>query len=372
MTNTSFFDKPTEQSLVKATIVDKYFLAWAKVIIPRAKKTYNKIGYIDLFSGPGRYQDGSKSTPILILEKAINHPDMQKMLVTKFNDADPQNTQLLQQEINCLPDLSKLAHKPIVSNDTVGDKILRELEATKKIIPTLFFIDPWGYKGLSLQLIAASIKNWGCDCIFFFNYNRINMGLNNELVKTHMNYIFGEDRADTLRVQLEPMKPFERELTIIEAICQALKEIGVVYSLPFRFKNQGRTSHHLFFASKNVLGYSIMKDIMAKESSSTEQGVPSFEYNPATINQPLLFELSRPLDELANMLMDEFAGQTLNREDIYNKHHVGRRYIEKNYREVLLQLESQNKIITQPPANKRKKGTLATTVSITFPSKEED
>ncbi len=52
------------------------------------------------------------------------------------------------------------------------------------LVPTFFFVDPWGYKGLSLRLINSVLKNWGCDCIFFFNYTRINMGLENELVKS--------------------------------------------------------------------------------------------------------------------------------------------------------------------------------------------
>ena len=41
-----------------------------------------------------------------------------------------------------------------------------------------------------------------------------------------------------------------------------------------------------------------MKKIMAKESSKTEQGVASFEYNPADEQYPTLFELNRPLEEL--------------------------------------------------------------------------
>src|SRR5207248_10024637 len=41
---------------------------------------------------------------------------------------------------------------------------------------TFLFVDPFGYKGLSLQLVNSVIKDWGCDCVFFFNYNRISMG----------------------------------------------------------------------------------------------------------------------------------------------------------------------------------------------------
>jgi len=371
MADSSFFDESRDNSLVKSEIVAKYFWAWAKVIIPTAKKWSNKIAYIDLFSGPGRYQDGSKSTPLLILERAIADKDMPQMLVTLFNDKDSNNTQSLQQAIESIPDISRLTHKPILLNKEVGEEIVQAIKQINKI-PTLFFIDPWGYKGLSLALIGAVIKDWGCDCIFFFNYNRINMGLHNTAVEKHMNSLFGKERADNLREQLESKQPEERELIIVEAICQALKEIGGSYVLPFGFKNESgnRTTHHLIFVSKNVLGYSIMKEIMAGESSSAKQGVPSFEYNPAPPRYPLLYELYRPLDELENLLLDEFAGQTLTRVKIYDRHHVGKRYIEKNYREVLLKLEAEGKIITDPPVNKRKKNTLAKTVRITFPAKQ--
>jgi three-Cys-motif partner protein len=374
MADSSFFDESTDNSLVKAEIVAKYFWAWAKVIIPTAKKWSNKIAYIDLFCGPGRYQNGSKSTPLLILERAIADPDMSQMLVTLFNDKDSNNTQSLQQAIASIPDIGRLRHEPIVLNKEVGEEIFQAIQQINNNVPTLFFIDPWGYKGLSLGLIGAVIKDWGCDCIFFFNYNRINMGLPNVSVDKHMNYLFGQERADTLREQLKKLnKPYERELVIVEAISQALKEIGGNYVLPFCFKTDTgtRTSHHLIFVSKHGRGYSIMKEIMAKESSSTEQGVPLFEYNSATQNQPLLFELSRPLDDLENMLLNEFAGQTLTMEAIYNQHHVGKRYISKNYKEALRKLEQQGKIIVDPPTSKRRKYkgeiTFGEQVKVTFP-----
>ena len=356
MAESSFFDESRDNSLVKAEIVAKYFWALAKVIIKTAKKWKTNIAYIDLFSGPGRYKDGSKSTPLLILERAIADPDMPQMLVTLFNDKDSNNTQSLQQAIESIPDISRLSHKPILLNKEVGEEIVQAIKQINKV-PTLFFIDPWGYRGLSLELIGAVIRDWGCDCIFFFNYNRINMGLNNPAVKNHMDSLFGRERAEKLREQLASKQP-ERELIIVEAICQALKEIGGSYVLPFCFKNESgnRTTHHLIFVSKNVLGYSIMKDIMAGESSSAKQGVPSFEYNPAPPRYPLLYELYRPLDELENLLLDEFAGQTLTMEKVYNQHHVGKSYIKKNYKQALLKLEAEGQIRANP--SKRRKNTF--------------
>ncbi len=81
MPTNSWFSESKEQSIIKAELVSKYFGAWAKVILTRDP---DKFAYIDLFAGPGRYQDGTKSTPLLILETAIAHPVMRRKLVTIF------------------------------------------------------------------------------------------------------------------------------------------------------------------------------------------------------------------------------------------------------------------------------------------------
>lgn len=194
MSTDQFFDEAREQSLVKTAIVSKYFWAWAKVIIPTAKKLGGRIAYIDLFAGPGRYKDGTRSTPLLVLEQAIKDDDMRQMLVTIFNDADTSNTQSLENAIKALSNIGSLKHKPQIYAQEVGEEIVKMFEQMS-LVPTLSFVDPWGYKGLSLRLVNSVLKDWGCDCIFFFNYNRISMGLPNKVVDQHMNALFGEQRG---------------------------------------------------------------------------------------------------------------------------------------------------------------------------------
>jgi hypothetical protein len=112
-----------------------------------------------------------------------------------------------------------------------------------------------------------------------------------------------------------------------------------------------------------------MKDIMAKESSVADQGVPSFAYSPADYRMPLLFSLARPLDALGDMLLERFAGRTISMEQIYRAHHVNYRYVGKNYREVLLRLEADGKISTAS-ATKRRPGTFGPDVQVTFPPRK--
>lgn len=369
-----FFEEQFEQSQVKTAIVSKYFKSWTKVITGflAGEKKDMRIAYIDLFAGPGRYRDGAKSTPVFILELAIADPKLRDNFVAIFNDKDPENTSSLVQAIKELPGIDTLKIAPQVNTNEVGEEIVKTFE-TMKFIPTLFFVDPWGYKGLSLRLINSVLKDWACECIFFFNYSRINMGLSNPTVKEHMDALFGEKRGDELRQKLDPLNPEQRELTIIEEICQALIDMGGKFVLPFRFKNSRgtRTKHHLIFVSKHKLGYKIMKSVMATESSSHEQGVPTFEYSPATEAQPLLFELARPLDDLEEMLLEKFAGQTMTMVDIYEAHNYGRRYIDKNYKDVLTKMELAGKIKATPSHADRRKNTFADHVKVTFPKKKK-
>lgn len=220
-----FFDESTEQSRIKAAIVAKYFWAWAKIVL---KKQPGRIAYVDLFCGPGRYKDATKSTPLLVLETAVADRDMRKRLVTMFNDSHQENVDSLREEIARLPGIDTLKHYPIADTGTVGEHTIQELSKIKRV-PTLLFADPWGYKGLSLELFATFLKHWGCDCVFFFNYNRINPGLANEIVKEHMDALFGEALAEQLRRTLGGLPPREREAAIVEALCKALGGVQRMY-----------------------------------------------------------------------------------------------------------------------------------------------
>lgn len=199
------------------------------------------------------------------------------------------------------------------------------------------------------------------------------MGLSNLYVEEHMNALFTKQRADKLRQHLETLNPSEREMAIVGEIANALTEMGAKYVLPFCFKNEHgtRTSHHLIFVTKHFRGYGIMKDIMARQSSAADQGVPSFNYNPADKRFPLLFELTRPLDDLGNMLLKDLIGRRLSLKELYEEHSVGKPYILKNDQDVLRKLERAGKITTEPSAERRRKlkgeVTFSEKVIVTFP-----
>lgn len=365
-----FYEEIREQSEIKTRIVAEYFSIWAKIM--SSKDRTDRLAYIDLFAGPGRYGDGSKSTPIKVLEYILSEPKLRQMMVTMFNDANPEYVGSLQLALSEITGIESLKHKPIFYSSQVGDEFAKLFGKTN-LVPTFAFVDPWGYKGLSSKLITALVKDWGSDSIFFFNYNRINMGIPNQTVEDHINSLFGEERANNLRPKLVGLTPEKRELLILNELAQSLSDNGIKYVLPFRFlKPTGkRTSHYLIFVTKHVLGYSLMKEIMWRHSSSYEDGVASFSYIPTPdLQLSFLSMFNKPLDQLGENLQKHFSGKTLTTQEIYDSHHVNTPFVLENYQEALLRFEADNKIIPDRPAEKRKrKGviTFGKTVRVKFP-----
>jgi hypothetical protein len=197
------------------------------------------------------------------------------------------------------------------------------------------------------------------------------MGLNNPFFKEHINSIFGNQRAKELGKKIVNLDPKERELTIIDELGLAINDLGFPYILPFCFKDEfkNRTSHYIIFITKNYKGYEIMKKIMAKYSSELNQGVPTFEYCPASPKQPFLFSFNRPLDDLSEMLLDEFKGQSITMKEIFRQHNVGKPFIEKNYKDVLYRMERKRLIRAKPPWTDRPKNTFGNDVLVIFPKK---
>ena len=377
MKPTRFFEKPDQQNLIKTQMVTKYFEAWANVMLPIHRSRNGRIAYVDLFSGPGRFENGDPSTPLMILQRAIEKPDLCAQLTTTFNDKNPDYAAKLQTEIEALPGIEKLKHRPQVSSTEVSAELV-EMFRGLQLVPTLFFIDPWGYKGLSLDLIGTAIKSWGCDCVFFFNYNRINPAVANPFVDERMKDLFGSARLEQLRQQVAGRTSADRQTIIIDQLTEALMEVGGGYVLPFLFdsKHGERPSHYVIFVSKSFRGYHIMKEVMAGLSSDDED-VKNFQYVPVKSTQMSFFnEIERihSIQALRDLLAIACAGTTLSVEQVYESNTVGTPYTFKNVQNALLDLESEGRIAVDTPREKRpwrnKKPTLAKTRLVTFPTRK--
>jgi three-Cys-motif partner protein len=158
----------------------------------------------------------------LIIEAAARDPYMREHLLTRFNEGDPTLADMLAKNIAESEAAKQLHHPPKVTCAYVEEDILREIGGIPPC-PTLLFADPWGYKGLSLDLLSRFLRPFGNDLIFFFNYNRISSGLHCSLFDESIDRIFGKQVATSLRARIarEKVKGSEKERLIVDAVGEA-------------------------------------------------------------------------------------------------------------------------------------------------------
>jgi len=360
-----FFDRPREGSRVKQEIITKYFNAYMNKMA-RSRT----VGYADLFAGPGLYRNGEKSTPVLTCERVVADERLRNCVRLWFNEADPEVFEDLKKNIASVTGISSLRFEPSVTHIVISKSIAPKLE--RKGIPTLLFADPCGYKGLSLRLITASLKRFGNDCVFFFNYRRVNMKLGYPVMDGSINEFFEPDRAGPLRAEVKRLSPLDRETRVLAAIEEALREAGA-FPLVFPFRGEGGgTSHHLVFASKNQAALAMMKRIMAKASSDEVEGVASFDFDPRDRgSEPSNLSFFTGLYEVKERLLQIFKG-SLTFGEIIDAEEPLTQYTDTNYRDALLELESDGSVEMDPTAEQRRlqpggvKRTLPRGTRITF------
>ncbi len=371
-----FWARQEYHSAVKAAIVSKYFGAWFNIV---SRGRSRSLAYVDLFAGCGVYGDGAKSTPVLIMERIATNPEMARRMITMFNDVDQPSLRSLESAIASIGNISQLKHKPEFFNEEVGPRLVELLDHLGAGTPVLLFLDPFGYKGLSMQLMLPFVERWGSDCFFFFNYNRIGAALNNPSpgIEKHMVELFGSTgRVRSLRDAAKDLSSDARERVVITHLKESLRHHATqkLYLVPMRFEDekQKRCSHHLIFASKSKKGYQVAKQIMLGSSNVIHDGVASFRLDP---KQEVISSLFPP-DALTDMLVAEelqaaYAGRTMTVEQIIDEHDErDNLYVKRNYQDALRLLEARGMVRADPPAERRQKRcgvvTCGPAVKVTF------
>ena len=344
--NEVFFADQSEQSFVKARIVASYFSVWARII----QKWNTPMAYIDLYCGPGKYGDNNLAAPLLIIKHTLDTPSLLKRMHFLFNDEDAANIDALKNTIAQIDTDGKLMKCLKYHSETVEDGFHSRLSIPSNM-PVLSFVDPFGYKGLTMDLINKLISNKGSDCIFFFNYNRINMALSsNTKFDEHLKNLFGDERTLRLKEQLAYLSAKQRKPIVLNALVEALCENKSNYVLPFKFYSTEmlRTSHFIIFVTKHPTACKIMKQIMYSNSAKDADGVATFSFedsrNFGNVCEQISF-FNRPIKALEEIL-NGYNGKTVQVGQLCEmiECDFSNHFVAKNVKDVLRKLENEGKL----------------------------
>ena len=341
-----FFEAQTPSSRIKANIVSEYFPKYCRILL---KQPQRQIRYVDLFAGPGLYDDGSISTPILVGKSCSKDPNLSKIVWLIFND-NKYSEKLKENFENCFPP-GTFKHPPIFTNRTVGeDERIRSYlfkqhsRNGKNPHPTLLFIDPFGYKGVDTQALAAFLQNWGNEIFLFVNIKRIHAAVENkkfddlmwDLFPTTINEI-RKDRKYSLKVE-------DRLNLIIQNLAEEYNKVigDKVFYTAFKFQEEDNsaTSHYILHLTKHSRGYDLVKQIYHDfdniGATLDKDGTYTFDAKKIDTDKNSLLDFGdHNIYSLSKKLKERYSGQKISSLKLFEEHQRTTRFSRKHYVQTL-------------------------------------
>jgi three-Cys-motif partner protein len=352
MTEKDFFKNQTASSKIKANIVANYFPKYCKIIL---KSPQIEIRYLDLFAGPGIYEDGSLSTPILIADACAEDTILKSVVHLMFNDNE--HIETLKQHFEKRYNPTAFNFPPKFGDKTVGEdeKIkayLRKVTTEKKNpYPTLLFFDPFGYKGINTIDLSKFLCNWGNEIFLFFNIKRIHAAVENEKFDELMNELF-PTTIDKIRKDRKYLgKVQERLSLIIGNLADEFKRIVPnLFHCAFKFQEEdsNTTSHYIIHFTKHNRGYDLVKQIYNDfdniGATLGENGDYTFDSKKLDQEDGQLNFGDQNINDLGNQLVEKYNGRKILAIQLFNEHQTLTKYCRKHYSKTLRDLVEQGKL----------------------------
>ena len=310
-----------DHTRAKHEILRRYLDAWLPIMT-----TYNgRIIYLDGFAGPGKYEGGEFGSPIIAIDRFLNHPyaamrnkEVLFLFIEQNHDRYEYLKELLAQRT--LPATAKY-HIYEGNFDETLTGLLKQLEDQQsQLAPTFAFIDPFGFSHTPIQTVTRLMRHPKCEVLITFMYEEINRFLDAEYTNKVAQYdaLFGTTEWRT--ITQTAVTSLERRNKLHNLYQDRLKQVANIrYVRSFCMRNQrNATDYLLFFGTNSLRGMEKMKQAMWKVDPSGTYEFSDFS-NPY---QPLLLS---HLDNsvLQRTLSSRFNGQTVSVEEV--EEYVNRR-----------------------------------------------
>lgn len=351
----------------KHDLMEKYLGGW----FPILGRWNGRIVFFDGFAGPGSYAEGEMGSPLIAIETLLDHPLFGRFASTEFLFlfCEPMKDRAAALRVRLeefavarggLPRNLKydVAEATFVEAAEGLTKTLEEQQ--KRLAPTFAFIDPFGFSGVPLELIARLLSFDKCEVFFNFMYDFVNRFATAGNVDHHLEAIYGTDEylaadeyesADERREFL--LKLYERQLRDVA---------GFPYVLRFDMYNrQGHNTYSMFYGTRSLTGVELMKSAMwsvdpvsGKRFSDREVG-------------GLPFETSVDVRPLRSAILEHFRGRFATVEQVKTFTLVDTDYSASHYNRLVLAPLEREKVIEVVSSTRKRVGTFPAGTVIRFP-----
>lgn len=288
------FDKRDIQTWLKHELLTQYIKNWGSAVgLASNSKNINELHYVDGFAGRGTFKDGKAASPKIAID---NLQELQYVFSSKYKNCKASFhihiVELLKEYNNLLKSelksYSKYPGQIHIYEGKFEDKVPFLLDKTKGN-PSLYFIDPFGYKGVHMNDIVKILNQRSHEVLInVMSYSLVRnvtiaenkdelcnfFGLK-DVDEDIVNYIELAAQINDHETKSSNNKLLKLEDKIINLyIEQIRKNCGKkLYFLKKRIHSQIKPAvyFHLLFATGHRRGLQEMKDAMVKFELIREQ-----------------------------------------------------------------------------------------------------
>lgn len=347
-----FFKEQKISSEVKAKIVAEYFPQYCKILL---KKPQKSIVYLDLFSGPGIYEDGKETTPLLIGKACANDPVLSSKVQMLFNDEKHIET-LQKNFLERYPE-DTFYYRPKFENKTVGldEKIKKYLgrDSNPKVRnpnPALLFFDPFGYKEIETLLLAKFLGHWGNEIFLFINAKRINQNFTVAKVEHYMQRLFPTTHQQLISDRQFQISPNDRIKLIVDGLIKEFEKAVKfkIYNTAFKFIEEDSiaVSHYILHLTKSDRGYAVIKTVYNSFDNigAVADGYDTYMFDAKKSKTDVPFDFEkRYLTFLSNLILTRFKGLQRTTQSIYDELQKENHYTYSHYTDTFLYIVNELK-----------------------------
>ncbi|MGH6683974.1 MAG: three-Cys-motif partner protein TcmP [Pseudolabrys sp.] len=285
----------------KHEILTRYLDAW----FPIMASWNTKVLFIDGFAGPGRYAGGEPGSPELATESALKRQGMLRgsTVMLCFNESDKARYGELESWASAKAETVPANFELIVQNEEFVDlaQHIVDTRGGRSLVPTFAFVDPFGFSGVPIELIADLVRDKRSELFILFSFNSANRWIRHPEQQVNMRDLFGCDDY----LEADSLVPLARKEFLAGLYERQLRDYG---NFPYvsRFQmieKSGRTSYFLYHCTRNLKGLEVMRSAIWKiDPTSGRQFSDRVAGLESIFEGPIAFDLEE-------RLLTRFAGQ---------------------------------------------------------------
>ena len=280
----------------KHLVFEHYLNAWIPIMASRNPRVL----IVDGFAGPGEYLGGHLGSPVVAMRALAEHSarrmitaEVVFLFIEERSDRADHLQGLVKQWKPELPETAKV-HVWNGSFDSRMTDILDQLdEQQSRLAPALVMMDPFGIKGIPMEVVRRILGNDKCEVYVTFMWEAINRHMATSEFREHMTSLFGTDewrQAITLDGQ-------ERMQFLHGLYRLRLKAAGASHVVHFQLAEGSRLKYSIFFGTGHTKGSDRMKEAIWKADPSGNYRFRSGDQEQMSFLEPDYRPLQNALKE---------------------------------------------------------------------------